>query len=205
MTVSVPLITDPRDRLFGALPFVNDFARDQCLNAIRRAFDDTAREQESVRVMLHLATRNGPTLMEMVANVVRNGSELVAILTGREVDSGLAGLLHKCKNEGSATESAVVVNESNRYEERFRSASEEGSIKGGSDDDDEIQLLVDGGYLKQSDDLFDDTSSSVVSSLNTPTTDERSNANSGATVSSLTMSTYGEVLSTGPRRGHPPW
>ena len=203
MTVSVPLITDPRDRLFGALPFVNDFARDQCLNAIRRAFDDTAREQESVRVMLHLATRNGPTLMEMVANVVRNGSELVAILTGREVDSGLAGLLHKCKNEGSATESAVVVNESNRYEERFRSASEEGSIKGGSDDDDEIpantsirQLLVD--YLKQLDDLCDDTSSSVVSSLTTPTIDERSNANSGSTVSSLTMSTYSKVLGTHP-------
>ena len=184
---------------------MNDFARDQCLNAIRRAFDDTAREQESVRVMLHLATRNGPTLMEMVANVVRNGSELVAILTGREVDSGLAGLLHKCKNEGSATESAVLVNESNRYEERFRSASEEGSIKGGSDDDDKIpantsirQLLVDGGYLKQSDDLYDDTSSSVVSSLTTPTIDERSNANSGSTVSSLTMSTYSKVPSTHP-------
>ena len=149
MSVSVPLITDPRDQLLGALPFVHARARNQCYGAIRRAFDDTTGEQTSVQVMLHLATRNGPTLMEMIANVVRNESELLVILTGREVESSLAGLLH---NEGSTTESAVAVSESNNEsnangcdadEEHFRSASEVGSIKDGDAGDDETgQIFV---------------------------------------------------------------
>ena len=88
--------------------------------------------------------------MEMIANVVRNESELLVILTGREVESSLAGLLH---NEGSTTESAVAVSESNNEsnaigccdadEEHFRSASEVGSIKDGDAGDDETgQIFV---------------------------------------------------------------
>ena len=99
MSVSVPLITDPNDYFLGTLPFVHTRARDEFLNSIRRAFDDTTGEPKSVRVMLHLSTRNGPTLMEMIANVVRDESELLAILMGRAIDYSLAGLLHHADND----------------------------------------------------------------------------------------------------------
>ena len=101
MSVSVPLLDDPRTLLLEALPFVHTRARDQCHIAIRRVFDAPA-EQGSVQIMLNLATFKGPTLLAMVANIVRTESSVLVILTGREVDSGLAGLLH---NSGSVTES----------------------------------------------------------------------------------------------------
>ena len=136
MSDSVPLITDPRNQLLAALPFVHARARDQCHNTIRRAFDDTTGQQESVQVMLHLNTRNGQTLMEMLANVVRNESESCVILTGRKVECSLAGLLHAA--DGPATESVLAVSEANydasansraAGEEHIRSVSENGSAK----------------------------------------------------------------------------
>ena len=93
MSVSVPLIGDPRNMFLGALPFAHARARDQCHSAIRRVVDATA-EQEHVQIMLNLATLNGPTLLAMVANVVRTDSSVLVVLTGREVDSDLAGLLY---------------------------------------------------------------------------------------------------------------
>ena len=107
MSVSVPLITDPTDHFLGTLPFVHTRTRNEFLNSIRRAFDDTTGEQKSVRVMLHLSTRNGPTLMEMIANVVRNESELLVILMGRAIESSLAGLLHHADNDADGTESQL--------------------------------------------------------------------------------------------------
>ena len=80
-------------------------ARDQCYNAIRRAIVATE-GRENVQVMLHLSTVNGAVLLEMVATVVRTESKVVAILTGREVDSALAGLLHTA---GSVTESDADI------------------------------------------------------------------------------------------------
>ena len=91
--IYVPLIGDPRDLFLEALSFVHARARDQYRSAIRRAFDATA-EQENVQIMVNLATLNGPVLLAMVANVGRTDSSVLAILTGREVDSSLAGLLH---------------------------------------------------------------------------------------------------------------
>ena len=137
MSVSVPLITDPRNQLLETLPFVCTRASNQCHEAIRRVFDDETSGQTNVTVMLHLVTRNGPTLMEMIANVVRNEGddrqrEARVILMGREVDPGLAGLLRHCNNEASATESAVALSETNHDDERFRSISEKGSVR--SDD-----------------------------------------------------------------------
>ena len=107
MSISVPLITDPNDHFLGTLPFVHTRARNEFLNSIRRAFDDTTGEQKSVRVMLHLSTRNGPTLMEMIANVVHNESELLVILMGRAIESSLAGLLHHADNDADGTESQI--------------------------------------------------------------------------------------------------
>ena len=137
MSVSVPLITDPRNQLLETLPFVCTRASNQCHEAIRRVFDDETSGQTNVTVMLHLVTRNGPTLMEMIANVVRNEGddrqrEARVILMGREVDPSLAGLLHLCNNDASATAGAVALSETNHDDERFRSVSEKGSVK--SDD-----------------------------------------------------------------------
>ena len=108
MSVSVSIFGDPRDLLLEALPFVHARARDQCLSAIRRVFDATA-EQENVQIMLNLATLNGPTLLAMVANVVRTESSVFVILTGREVDSGLAGLLHASESVTSDADIRVQL------------------------------------------------------------------------------------------------
>ena len=138
MSGSVPLITDPRNQLLETLPFVCTRASNQCHNAVRRIFDDKTSEQTNVTVMLHLVTRNGPTLMEMIANVVRNErddrqrEEVRVMLIGREVDPSLAGLLRHCNNNASATESDVTLSETNHDEDRYRSVSEKSSVK--SDD-----------------------------------------------------------------------
>ena len=159
MSVSVPLITDPCDQLLAALPFVHARARNQCLTAVCRAFNDATGEQKSVQVMLHLATRHGPTLMEFLANVVRNESESCAILTGREVDSSLASLLH----ERSATaESAVAACETadDGNEDGDRSSNgflELGPARRGRDG--EVPLPANGGMGEE------ETASSTISSL----------------------------------------
>jgi len=126
MSVSLPLIANLRDEFLGALPFVHTRARNQCINAIRRAFGDTTGKPKSVRVMLHLSTRHGPTMMEMRAYVLRCQSELHVILIGREVDPSLvglvAGLIHA---EGPVTGSAVPLSESNDVS-CFRPISKDG-------------------------------------------------------------------------------
>lgn len=103
MSIAAPLIADPRNQLLGTLPFSSASGRDQCQAVVRRAFDATDdKHQRNVYVMLHLKTKNGPTLLEMIANVVQIDSDSVVILTGREVDSSLTGLLH---HEGSVAPS----------------------------------------------------------------------------------------------------
>ena len=103
MSIAAPLIADPRNQLLGTLPFLSASGRDQCQAIVRRAFDATDDNyQRNVYVMLHLKTKNGPTLLEMIANVVHTDSDSVVILTGREVDSSLTGLLH---HEGSVAPS----------------------------------------------------------------------------------------------------
>lgn len=92
MSVAVPSIGDPRDQLLETLPFVHKRARDQCHSAIRQMLDATA-EQENVQIILNLTTLNGPTLLAMVANIVRTKSNAFIIFTGREVDPRLAGFL----------------------------------------------------------------------------------------------------------------
>ena len=94
MSAAAPMIEDPTDQLLTALPFASPCVGIRCHNTIRRTF--VTGEQESVQVMLHLMTRNGNTLLEMVANK-SIGSDIV-ILTGREVDYNLAGLLQEAKS-----------------------------------------------------------------------------------------------------------
>ena len=101
MSIAVPLVgVSPPDLPLGALSFVNVRARDQCQRVLAQLFDATAmQEQKNVQIMLHLNTRNGATLLEMVANVVHSDSQLLVVLTGRQLDSGLAGLLQSTGSE----------------------------------------------------------------------------------------------------------
>ena len=108
MSVSVPIFGDPRDLLLETLPFVHARARDQCLSATRRMFDATA-ERRNVQIMLNLATLNGPTLLAMVANVVRTESSALVILTGHQVDSGLVGLLRASESVTSDSDIQVQL------------------------------------------------------------------------------------------------
>ena len=105
MSVIVPLIGNPCNQLLEVFPFVHARARDQCLSAIRWVFDATA-EQENVPVMLNVFTLNGPALLEMVANIVRTENNALVILTGRAVDSGLAGFVYDSE---PVTESDAVT------------------------------------------------------------------------------------------------
>ena len=166
MSDSVSLITNPRDQLLTALPFIHTRARNQCHYAIRRAFEVKAGEQESVPAILNLLTRKDPKLMlmSMIANVVRNESEFLVILTGREVECSLETLLQKYNNEGSASASAVAASESNddtdpnyhgMHEDRFRSVSQEGLTRSYEPDDDEsgkisvLESANDGAYYRE--------------------------------------------------------
>ena len=49
--------------------------------------------------MLHLCIQNGTVLLEMTLDVFVTASESIIVMTGREVESGLAGLL---RNNGGA-------------------------------------------------------------------------------------------------------
>jgi len=108
MSVIVPLIGNPCNQLLEVFPFVHARARAQCLSAIRWVFDATA-EQENVPVMLNVFTLNGPALLAMVANIVRTENNALVILTGCEVDSGLAGFV--CPSEYVTESDAVILGE----------------------------------------------------------------------------------------------
>jgi hypothetical protein len=108
MYASVSLVSDPHDRLLEALPFIHTRASNQCQNVIRQTFDATG-AQENVPVVLHLHARNGTALLlQMVANIVHTESKTLAVLTGREIPSELAGLIH-LKGSASQSEAETMV------------------------------------------------------------------------------------------------
>ena len=97
MSVSAPMIEDPTNLLLTALPFVSPCAGIRCHNVISRTVNaPEARESDDEKVqviMLHLRTKNGLVLLEMVSKVVGAGLERCVVLTGREVSTSLAGLI----------------------------------------------------------------------------------------------------------------
>ena len=110
MAIAAPLLFDPMGGLLSDLPFVSPRARARLNEAILRIFDrpdddDDGGKGSNQTVLLHLQTKNGPVLLEMVASVLGAASDRIVVLTGREVDSGLAGLI-ACCCESTTTESA---------------------------------------------------------------------------------------------------
>jgi hypothetical protein len=111
MTIAVPMLVDPVNSQVLDLPFVNANAGFQCCDIIRQAFH-AAEEQSGNEtrtehiVLLHLYTKSGPVLLEMIVNIVTSESERHAVLIGREVNPDLATLMASEGNVSGAGSSA---------------------------------------------------------------------------------------------------
>ena len=88
------MLHNPVGCLVSDLPFVNDRAQTQACEVIRRKIVMSAKTAMKSTVMLHLRARNGPVLLEMLADALGAEFEDAAIvLTGRALESDMAGLL----------------------------------------------------------------------------------------------------------------
>ena len=88
------MLHNPVGCLVSDLPFVNDRAQTRACEVIRRKIVMSTKTAMKSTVMLHLRARNGPVLLEMLADALGAEFEDAAIvLTGRALESDMAGLL----------------------------------------------------------------------------------------------------------------
>ena len=106
MNSSAPLLVDPVGELLLKLPFASAGAGTRFNSYLRQMFTSSAENTHAA--MLHIQTKNGPVLLEMAATPVGKASGKIIVLVGREVDSGLAGLIH----HGSDIESELPADPS---------------------------------------------------------------------------------------------
>jgi hypothetical protein len=108
MAIAVPMLVDPMENLVSDLPFVNALTGSSFREHILQSFSVSHHKQDCEQVMLlHLYSQTGPVLLEMVVNVVVVDSKPYAVLTGREVDSGLATLIAGGDTSKSGSSSSV--------------------------------------------------------------------------------------------------
>lgn len=103
MSAVAPMIEDPTDQLLTALPFVSPCAGLLCHNLISRAVNapEAPGSADNAQViMLHLHAKNGPVLLEMAPTAVGTGHERCVVMTGREVNANLAGLITSDEGRG---------------------------------------------------------------------------------------------------------
>ena len=133
MAETAPMALNPVGCLLSDLPFVNASDGYRLHRVLGRIFEAPARHEHTRTFMLHMFAGNRHVLLDMVAaHVSVTESESIIVMTGRVVDSGLAGLM-ACKSAMSPSEANHdVVNE----DEVLRSVSQAGSIKGGDDNGD---------------------------------------------------------------------
>ena len=104
MELAAPTLVNPVGRHLLDLPFVNSSERTKLKKMIQHIFYEPAEHTRVRTVMLHLHTQNGPVLLEMRCTVLGTAGaasvdsalrrdELIIVLTGREVEESLAGLL----------------------------------------------------------------------------------------------------------------
>jgi hypothetical protein len=100
MEIAAPLLANPVGRHFRKLPFVKKDEQAKLEIYFKRIFDEPGKHASVQTVMMHLYTRSGPVLLEMLSTVVSTESvaglerdDLIIVLTGREVEHGLAGLI----------------------------------------------------------------------------------------------------------------
>ena len=106
MSKTVPMHVDPVGRFLTDLPFVNAHEGAECRKKVESIFEAPAEHDKSQTLMLHLCVPNGTVLLEMTLGVFVTASESIIVMTGREVESGLAGLLRN-HNEGPGTSSGL--------------------------------------------------------------------------------------------------
>ena len=88
------MLHNPVGCLVSDLPFVNDRAQTRACEVIRRKIVMSTKTAMKSTVMLHLRARNGPVLLEMLADALGAEFEDAAIvLTGQKLESDMAGLL----------------------------------------------------------------------------------------------------------------
>jgi hypothetical protein len=100
------MIFDPVDKHVSDLPFVNALAGFSFQEHVLQSFAVSCDPDREQIVLLHLHSKSGPVLLEMVVNIVVSDSEPHAVLTGREVDSELATLIASKASE-SGTSSTI--------------------------------------------------------------------------------------------------
>ena len=143
------LVTTPLGCLLSELPFVNTTDGNRLHRALVRSFDGN---DETRVFMLHLRAQGRHVLLEMLAtHVCVAESEPIIVLTGRQVDPDLVGLM--------ACASAVTPSE---MDEKDGAVGElGGGTTTGDDEFDDSQLSA---YIEL---IYDDKSS--ISSLTLPT------------------------------------
>ena len=100
------MIFDPVDKHVSDLPFVNALAGFSFQEHVLQSFAVSCDPDREQIVLLHLHSKSGPVLLEMVVNIVVSDSKPHAVLTGREVDSELATLIVSKASE-SGTSSTI--------------------------------------------------------------------------------------------------
>ena len=102
------MLQNPVGCLLSDLPFVNDCARTRVCEVIRRKLVIVRQQKHDELVLLHLRSRNGPVLLEMVAGAL--GAEFedaTIVLTGRALESDMAGLLFSNSVSGNDEDDRV--------------------------------------------------------------------------------------------------
>ena len=118
MSIAAPLHFPPVGQNISDLPFVNGSAAGRRVQEHLRQILTGPKENMSGQaqtLMLHLRTKTGPVLLEMSANVLDTEMGRVVMMTGREIDNGLAGLI--------ACES-VALDEGSGYHDGGRNAND---------------------------------------------------------------------------------
>ena len=109
MAIAAPMVVNPVGCLISELPFVNKNDGDRLHRSLVRIFDNLGGHDEPRMFVLHLIVQNRRVLLEMVAtHVFVTESEPIIVLTGRQVDAELAGLMVSESVAFSVNEEAVV-------------------------------------------------------------------------------------------------
>ena len=95
MTSAAPLPIHPVGHHLSELPFVSERSGKKLYSVIGEMFDtpESADQNNPQRIMLYLHAKSGAVLLEMAAHVAGTGSSMVIVMTGRQVESDLGGLI----------------------------------------------------------------------------------------------------------------
>jgi hypothetical protein len=190
MRHAAPTRGSPVGWLLSNLPFVNSEDGERLHRILELIFEAPGKHDADRTFMLHLvvAPNNELVLLEMVAtHVYVTESEPVIVLTGRQVDSDLAGFM--------ACGSAVALSETNEQNEcanrsaELRSVSQAGSIKADNNTDDAFLATNYHG-------VSGDCSSSKISSVTMPSLlnpQSKPGSRSEASADSGTSTTFGAL------------